>query len=877
MVTGDFLWMERSLFGFIIKYSKRDQLLIVPLVVASMVVYYLSLDLPKTIINQAIQGVSFPAADSVKRFLGLDLERIPYLFALSILFLGLIVLNGWLKFQINTMKGWMGERMLRRLRYGLFDYILRFPLTRFRRVKAAEMATMIKDEVEPLGGFIGEALITPLFLGGQAVTAMCFILYQHWVLGLVALAVVAVQAFIIPKMRRRLLVLGRERQLTARALAGRIAECVDGAAEIHAHDTSNYERAEISARLGRIFRIRFELYQRKFMVKFLNNFLSQVTPFLFYTLGAVIAAYKDLPGPVKELIDWDQQRLDVEIKYTQVVEQFTAEDVAPPEQQALIAAPGLPREGKLRAAGITLIDEAGTRVLEDISFEVGLDEHVAVVGRQGASELAQVVSRLVPPTRGSLELGGVDVTRAPEAVTGRAFSYVGSPAYLFPVSVRDNLLYGLKHAPLREASYEGEALKEREFQLREAWRTGNTPLDINADWIDYAAAGVGGAEEIEARMVELMRVVELEETIFELGLRSSPDAARAGQIIERVLDARSRMRERVISLGIQEWVERFDPVRYNRNATLAENLLFGTPVGRTFDIENLAGNEYVRRVLHDTGMHDLLLRTGHKVAETMVELFSGLPPGHEFFAQYSFIRQDDLPQFEAILKRITDVGLRGLDETERRALISLPFKLIAARHRLGLIDESFEARVIESRRHFAAHLPRELRRAVEFFDPARYNSAASLQDNILFGKIVTGQAEAATRITALLRELLDELGLRPLVVKIGLDYQVGVGGARLPVADRQKTALVRALLKRPVVLVLDQATAVLDPASQGRVFRGILAERKGRGVLWVLQRPEAAERFSSVLVMERGRLVEQGRFEKLKCSGGTLHKMLAPS
>ena len=53
--------MDRSLFGFIIRYSKRDQLLIVPLVVGTMVVYYLSLDLPKTIINQAIQGDGFPS------------------------------------------------------------------------------------------------------------------------------------------------------------------------------------------------------------------------------------------------------------------------------------------------------------------------------------------------------------------------------------------------------------------------------------------------------------------------------------------------------------------------------------------------------------------------------------------------------------------------------------------------------------------------------------------------------------------------------------------------------------------------------------------------------------------------------------------------
>jgi putative ABC transport system ATP-binding protein len=884
--------MERSLFGFIIRYSKRDQLLIVPLVVASMVVYYLSLDLPKTIINQAIQGVSFPTPDSVKHYLGFDLPRLHYLFALSLLFLGLIVANGWLKFQINTMKGWMGERMLRRLRYVLFDHILRFPLARFRRVKSAEMATMIKDEVEPLGGFIGEALITPLFLGGQALTAMFFILYQQVWLGLIALGVVAVQAFIIPRLRRRQLVLGRERQLTARALAGRIAECVDGAAEIHAHDTSNYERAEISSRLGRIFGIRFELYQRKFMVKFLNNFLAQLTPFLFYTVGgylvimgrldigalvAVIAAYKDLPGPVKELIDWDQQRMDVEIKYTQVIEQFADEEVVPPEMQAPLETPPLPSDGRVRVSSVTLFDDAGARVIDGVSFDSGLKDHIAIVGRQasGASELSQLLARLVPPSAGTIEMGGIDITRAPEAVTGRALAYVGAPAYLFPTSVRDNVTYSLKHRPVREPDYDAERRRSRDAELAEAARTGNSALDIYADWTDYAAAGVNGPDELDRRIVELLDVVDLEETIFELGLRSSADSRRSGILAERVLHARSRMRERLRTLKIEDWVERIDPDKYNRQATLAENLLFGTPVGRTFDVENLAANAYVRRVLHDTGLYEILLRTGQKVAETMVELFSDLPPGHEFFAQYSFIRQEDLPQYEEILQRAAEVGLLKLEEAHRLALISLPFKLIAARHRLGLIDESFEARVVEARKYFAAHLPRELQGAVEFFDESRYNSAASLQDNILFGKIVTSQAEATTRITALVRELLDELGLRPLVVMIGLDYQVGVGGARLAIADRQKIALVRALIKQPVVLVVDQAVAGLDPLSQDRVLNGILRLREGRGVVWVLHRPDIAERFDVVLVMERGKLAEHGAFAELKSNGGPLHKLLA--
>jgi len=124
------------------------------------------------------------------------------------------------------------------------------------------------------------------------------------------------------------------------------------------------------------------------------------------------------------------------------------------------------------------------------------------------------------------------------------------------------------------------------------------------------------------------------------------------------------------------------------------------------------------------------------------------------------------------------------------------------------------------------------------------------------------------------RELLDELGLRPLVVEIGLDYQVGVGGARLHAADRQKTAIVRALLKRPLYLVLDHAAAVLDPASQTKVLDGILAERKGQGVVWALQRPELAERFGTVLVIDHGRLAEHGRFETLKSNGGAFNKLL---
>ncbi|HEX9325385.1 MAG TPA: ABC transporter ATP-binding protein, partial [Reyranella sp.] len=645
--------MQRNLFTYIWRHSRPEQIVILGLVVLAQVFYFMSLTVPKSVINNGIQGNAFKDSKTIpflvfeldlsailpgkiiRIFDGFQVDQLGYLVTMSFVFLGAVVVNGLFKKTINTQKGRMGERMLRRLRYELYDRILRFPPAHFRKVKQAELATMIKDEVEPLGGFIGDAFVQPMFLGGQALTAIIFIMMQNWLLGIIVIILLAVQMAIIPRLRRPVLILGRERQISARQLAGRIAETADGVHEIHIHGAANYERADISERLGRIFKIRFDLYQKKFVAKFWNNILSQATPFAIYLVGGyfaitghmdvgavvgVLLAYKDLPSPIKELIDWDQQRQDVQIKYEQVIDQFQPEGMMPEALQRIPDGPPPPLGRELALAAVTVSEDGRVKQLDSVSMILPTCSKLAVIGgsSSGKDVLGQVLARLTLPSGGSIKLDGNDFFQLPEYVLGARTSYVGQETYLFPLSVRDNLLFGLKIRPVAPAKYDDKNQAERELFWKEAERAGNPALDPNADWIDYELAGATGPTDLLPRMVEVLKQVELDEDIYMLGLRGTVDPTLRPDLAERILKARRELHGRLQDPSYAGLVETFNGDRYNRNLSVAENILFGTPLGKDFSGDNIAVDPYMQSVLRATGIDRDLQRMGLTIAETMV-------------------------------------------------------------------------------------------------------------------------------------------------------------------------------------------------------------------------------------------------------------------
>jgi len=152
--------MEKSLFKFIWKYSKRDQIVLLLLTLVTFPVLYASLELPKRIINDAIGSKT----ENVDLF-GVTLSQVQFLLLLCVAFFFIVVLTG-----------------------------------------------------EPMGTLMGEMLSQPTLLTGQMLTILVFLFAQSFWFGLASVAVIPLQAWIIPKLQHKINLLNKKRTHEVRRL-----------------------------------------------------------------------------------------------------------------------------------------------------------------------------------------------------------------------------------------------------------------------------------------------------------------------------------------------------------------------------------------------------------------------------------------------------------------------------------------------------------------------------------------------------------------------------------------------------------------------------------------------------------------------------------
>jgi len=140
--------------------------------------------------------------------------------------------------------------------------------------------------------------------------------------------------------------------------------------------------------------------------------------------------------------------------------------------------------------------------------------------------------------------------------------------------------------------------------------------------------------------------------------------------------------------------------------------------------------------------------------------------------------------------------------------------------------------------------------------------AGTVRENIRYGRLEASDAEverAAERVKA-----------HAFIVGLekGYDTEVGEGGERLSTGQRQLVALARAVLRDPDILVMDEATSSIDTATERLVQEGVDEVLKGRISFVVAHRLSTIRGATAILVIERGKVVEQGSHAELLARRG---------
>lgn len=109
----------------------------------------------------------------------------------------------------------------------------------------------------------------------------------------------------------------------------------------------------------------------------------------------------------------------------------------------------------------------------------------------------------------------------------------------------------------------------------------------------------------------------------------------------------------------------------------------------------------------------------------------------------------------------------------------------------------------------------------------------------------------------------------------GIDTQLGPEGTYLSGGEQQRIALARAILKDAPIVVLDEATAFADPENEALIQKAFTTLTKGRTVIMIAHRLSTVVGADKILVLEGGRVVEQGSHRELVETGGLYTRMWA--
>ena len=155
--------------------------------------------------------------------------------------------------------------------------------------------------------------------------------------------------------------------------------------------------------------------------------------------------------------------------------------------------------------------------------------------------------------------------------------------------------------------------------------------------------------------------------------------------------------------------------------------------------------------------------------------------------------------------------------------------------------------------------------SIVFQDVTLFNN--TVMENIRLGRNnATDEEVIAAAKAACCQEFIDRL-------PDGYQTMIGENGSTLSGGERQRLSIARALLKDAPVILLDEATASLDPENEGEIQKAIAKLVEGKTVIMIAHRLRTVVNADQILVLDDGRVVESGTHKELLEQGGLYRKL----
>ena len=158
--------------------------------------------------------------------------------------------------------------------------------------------------------------------------------------------------------------------------------------------------------------------------------------------------------------------------------------------------------------------------------------------------------------------------------------------------------------------------------------------------------------------------------------------------------------------------------------------------------------------------------------------------------------------------------------------------------------------------------PAELRRHIGFVPQETFLFSATIAENIAFG--VENATEEEIHRAAEMAGLAADIAAFPA----GYQTMVGERGITLSGGQKQRTAIARAVLRNPRILILDDALSSVDTLTEERILTGLANLMRGRTVILISHRVSTVRQADTIVVLEKGRIVELGTHAELIAAGG---------